>query len=51
MPRARFESVDDYIASHPKDVQAILRLVRRAIRKADPRAGEAISYEIPASRR
>jgi uncharacterized protein YdhG (YjbR/CyaY superfamily) len=43
-------SVDDYIAKHPDDVQAILRRVRGAIRKAVPGAEETISYQIPAYR-
>ena len=43
-----FKSVDQYIATHPKEVQAILQNVRSAIRKAVPRAEEVISYQIPA---
>ena len=46
MPRAA--SIDDYIASQPPEVQAILRKVRAAIRKGLPKAAEAISYQIPA---
>ena len=40
-------SVDDYIASQPEAVQAILIPVRAAIRKAVPRAEESISYNLP----
>jgi uncharacterized protein YdhG (YjbR/CyaY superfamily) len=40
-------AIDDYIAAFPEDVQAILEQVRRAIRRAAPRAEEAISYQIP----
>jgi uncharacterized protein YdhG (YjbR/CyaY superfamily) len=43
-----FKSVDQYIATHPEEVQAILQNVRSAIRKAVPRAEEVISYQIPA---
>ena len=43
-----FESVNEYIASKPKDAQATLKLVRGAIRKAVPAAKEAISYQIAA---
>lgn len=43
----KFETVDDYIASLPADVQAILEEVRRAIRKAAPGAEETISYQMP----
>jgi uncharacterized protein YdhG (YjbR/CyaY superfamily) len=42
-----FKSVDEYIATHPPDVQAILQRVRSTIRKAVPRAEETISYQIP----
>jgi uncharacterized protein YdhG (YjbR/CyaY superfamily) len=45
-----FRSVDEYIATHPDDVQAVLQRVRGAIRKALPRAEEVISYQIPAYR-
>jgi uncharacterized protein YdhG (YjbR/CyaY superfamily) len=48
MARTDFKSVDEYIASYPKDMQAVLRLVRRTIRKAVPAAEERISYQMPA---
>ena len=47
MARTNFKSVDEYIATHPEDVQAILERVRRTIRKAVPDAEETISYQIP----
>ena len=47
MAKTDFKSVDEYIATHPPDVQAILQRVRSTIRKAVPRAEEAISYQIP----
>lgn len=47
MPRTDFKSVDQYIATHPKDVRPILQRVRGAIRKALPGAEETISYQIP----
>ena len=43
-------SIDDYIQSFPPNVQALLELMRRAIRKAAPEAEETISYNIPAFR-
>ena len=46
-PRTDFKSVDEYIASHPEGVQRILERVRSIIRKAMPRAEEALSYGIP----
>jgi uncharacterized protein YdhG (YjbR/CyaY superfamily) len=48
MAKTNFKSVDQYIATHPDDVQVILQRVRGAIRRALPRAEEAISYQIPA---
>jgi uncharacterized protein YdhG (YjbR/CyaY superfamily) len=48
MANTDFKSVDDYIATKPEAVQAILERVRGAIRKAVPRAKEVISYQIPA---
>ncbi|MBI4953001.1 MAG: DUF1801 domain-containing protein [Myxococcales bacterium] len=48
MARTDFRSVDEYIATHPEAVQAVLERVRGAIRKAVPRAEEVISYQIPA---
>lgn len=44
------ESVDEYIARQPENVQAVLRRVRSIIRKALPGAEEVISYQIPAYR-
>jgi uncharacterized protein YdhG (YjbR/CyaY superfamily) len=41
---ARFESVDDYIASYPEEARRQLAAVRRAIRAAAPEADEKISY-------
>jgi uncharacterized protein YdhG (YjbR/CyaY superfamily) len=48
MAKTNFKSVDDYIATQPETVQAILERVRGTIRKAVPRAQEVISYQIPA---
>ena len=48
MAKTNFRSVDEYIATHPEDVQIILQRVRNAIRRALPRAEEKISYQIPA---
>jgi uncharacterized protein YdhG (YjbR/CyaY superfamily) len=41
-------TIDDYIATFPPDVQAILQKVRSTIAKAVPKAREKISYRIPA---
>jgi uncharacterized protein YdhG (YjbR/CyaY superfamily) len=48
MAKTDFNSVDEYIASQPEAVQAVLKRVRSAIRKAVPGAEEVISYQIPA---
>jgi len=40
-------NIDEYIAGFPRDVQGVLKTVRRTIRKAVPAAEEAISYKIP----
>lgn len=44
---AKFESVDQYIASFPPDVRRTLESVRAAIRAAVPGTEERISYDIP----
>ena len=41
-------TIDEYIAAFPKDVQAVLRRVRAAVRAAAPNAREVISYRMPA---
>ncbi len=45
--KAKFATMDAYIASFPKEVQGILEQIRKTIRKAAPGATEAISYQIP----
>jgi uncharacterized protein YdhG (YjbR/CyaY superfamily) len=44
---AKFETVDDYIASYPADVQAKLEAVRAAMADAAPGTEQTISYDIP----
>lgn len=41
-------TVDEYIASFPPEVQAMLQRVRRVVREAAPEAREVISYRMPA---
>ncbi len=48
MPKTKFNTVDKYIESFPKDVQEKLGHVRKTIRKVVPEAKEVISYQIPA---
>jgi len=42
------KEIDRYIAQFPKNVQAILKRVRKTIRSAAPEASEVISYQMPA---
>lgn len=41
------QTIDDYIAGFPPDVQEILEKIRMTIRQAAPEAAEAIKYQIP----
>ena len=43
----RFETIDEYIATFPRNVQRILEELRQTIRDSAPGAKEAISYQIP----
>jgi uncharacterized protein YdhG (YjbR/CyaY superfamily) len=45
--KAKFTTIDAYVATLPKDVQVILEKIRQTIRKAAPDALETISYQIP----
>jgi len=47
MAKTDIKSVDEYIASQPEAAQGVLKRVRSTIRKAVPRAEEAISYKMP----
>ena len=42
-----FASIDEYIASFPEDIQAILQELRATIKAAAPDAQEKISYQMP----
>ena len=41
------KNIDEYIAGFPPEVQEILQKIRMTIRKAAPKAEEAISYMMP----
>ena len=43
-------TIDDYIAMFPAEVQSVLEKIRLTIRRAAPDAQETISYKIPAFR-
>ena len=44
---AKPNSIDEYIATFPDEIQKILEEVRATIKKAAPEATEAIKYAIP----
>ncbi|MFB9845019.1 iron chaperone [Mucilaginibacter ginsenosidivorans] len=44
----KFETVDQYIASFPADVQQKLETIRTAFKQAVPGAAELIHYQMPA---
>lgn len=47
MKMKQYQTIDDYIADFPEDVQVLLEKIRSAIRKAAPNAQEAIKYGMP----
>lgn len=48
MTNTPFDSVEDYIASFPTEVQRMLTEVRTLIKQQAPEASESISYGMPA---
>ncbi len=42
-----FTSIDEYIASFPKEIQKILQEIRATIKASAPQAEEKISYQMP----
>jgi len=47
MDRKQPQTIDEYIAGFPQDVQEILEKLRLTIRAAAPDAAEKISYQMP----
>lgn len=47
---SRPQTIDEYIAGFPPEVQAILQQIRATIRAAAPEAEEAIAYQMPTFR-
>lgn len=45
--KQKFQTIDEYIKTFPKDIQKILGTVRQIIKKSAPTAVEAINYQIP----
>ena len=46
--KKKFDSIDEYIATFPKNVQKVLQQIRQAVKEAAPEAEEAIGYNMPA---
>jgi uncharacterized protein YdhG (YjbR/CyaY superfamily) len=42
------KDIDEYISSYPREIKKLLEQFRATIKKAAPKAEEAISYGIPA---
>jgi uncharacterized protein YdhG (YjbR/CyaY superfamily) len=47
---AKYQSVDEYMATLPAERRAAMEQLRQAIREAAPRATEVIAYNMPAFR-
>lgn len=47
MPTQKPATIDEYIESFPKEVQAILQQIRKTVKQAAPGAEEKISYGMP----
>jgi len=45
--KVNFQSIDEYIATFPEDVQKIMQQLRTTIKAAAPEAEEKISYNMP----
>jgi uncharacterized protein YdhG (YjbR/CyaY superfamily) len=43
----KFETIDDYIANQPKEVQQVLHELRSIIKEAAPDAIEVLNYKVP----
>jgi len=42
----KFDSIDEYIATFPKNVQNVLQQIRQAVKEAAPEAEETITYNM-----
>jgi uncharacterized protein YdhG (YjbR/CyaY superfamily) len=47
-PKRVFKTIDEYIATFPREVQNVLEEMRQTIRDSAPEAEETISYNMPA---
>lgn len=48
--KKQFSTIDEYVASFPKEIQEILENIRKSIKSSAPDATETFSYQIPAFR-
>ena len=48
MPKIKFNTIDEYIAAFPPNIQQILEELRANIKQSAPQAKEVISYNMPA---
>lgn len=48
MAKPKYETVEQYFASFPEDIQKGLASIRDAIKQSVPEAEEALSYQLPA---
>jgi uncharacterized protein YdhG (YjbR/CyaY superfamily) len=47
MVGSQAETIDEYIAGFPKNIQKLLKEMRATVKKAAPKAKEAIKYAMP----
>lgn len=47
MANKKYENIDEYIDSFPKESQLVLKKISQTIKKAEPKLTEGISYGIP----
>lgn len=47
MSKINFSTIDEYISTFHKDVQKVLKNIRKTIKEAVPGVEETISYQIP----
>ena len=48
--KKHFTTIDEYIASFPKEIKEILESIRQTIKSSAPNATETISYQMPTFR-
>ncbi|MEZ4608410.1 MAG: DUF1801 domain-containing protein [Deinococcales bacterium] len=45
--KTNYQTIDEYIATFPADIQTILEQIRQVVHHVAPEASEAISYQMP----